>query len=218
LDQSTFICIPSTIYAPKLRLNYIHKKPTFSLNILYLTGHLRPRYSSKGGFNNNPTVAQFEAAYKSIIVHAEVKSPSSANCMALDDTSILIVSSTMNKTDNSQSELLNLLCSAGTDIEEDDDIITLYQHGKFIDDIVSYTAGFVVRKMTRVLLCEICLEELTSDKSASMLLDKKNRVGLITPSNDVISLCKIAEKVIRNYQGICQNNVVNKMTFISTTR
>jgi len=81
---------------------------------------------AKRGFNNNPTVAQFEAAYKSIIVHAEVKSPSSANCMALDDTSILSVSSTKNKTDNSQSELLDLLCSVGTDIKEDDDIITLY--------------------------------------------------------------------------------------------
>jgi len=43
---------------------------------------------AKGGFNNNPTVAQYEAAYKSIIVHAEVKSLSS---MALDDTSILRV-------------------------------------------------------------------------------------------------------------------------------
>lgn len=83
---------------------------------------------AKGGFNNNPTVAQFEAAYKSIIVHAEIKSPSSANCMALDDTSILRVSSTQSKTEHLQSELLDLLCSAGTDIEEDDEIITLYQH------------------------------------------------------------------------------------------
>jgi len=197
------------------------KQLQFILSYKFSQDHIEMLFSAiraKGGFNNNPTVAQFEAAYKSIIVHAEVKSPSSTNCMALDDTSILRVSSTQSKTENSQSELLDLLCSAGTDIEEDDEIITLYQHGEFIDDIVSYIAGFVVRKMNKVILCETCLNELKADKSASKLLDRKNRGGLIKPSNDVISLCKIAEKVIRSYQGICQNNVVNKMTLIAMTR
>ncbi|KAF0709709.1 Uncharacterized protein FWK35_00036202 [Aphis craccivora] len=66
-------------------------------------------------------------------------------------------------------------------MEEDDDIITLYQHGEFIDNIIKYIAGFVIRKMTRVLLCKICLKELIFDKSASMLLDRKNRGGLIKP-------------------------------------
>lgn len=66
---------------------------------------------AKEGFNNNPTVARFEAAYKGIIiVHAEVKSKSSANCMALDDTSILRVSSKIEKTDDKETELLDLLC------------------------------------------------------------------------------------------------------------
>ena len=48
---------------------------------------------AKGGFNNNPTVAQFEAAYKSIIINAEVKCPLTAKALALDDTSILRISS-----------------------------------------------------------------------------------------------------------------------------
>ncbi|KAF0732019.1 Uncharacterized protein FWK35_00033292, partial [Aphis craccivora] len=121
------------------------KQLQFILSYKFSQDHIEMLFSAiraKGGFNNNFTVAQFEAAYKSIIVHVEVKSPSSANSMALDDTSILRVSSTKNKTDNSQSELLDLLCSAGTDMEEDDNIITLYRHGEFIDDIVSYIAGF----------------------------------------------------------------------------
>ncbi|KAF0771760.1 Uncharacterized protein FWK35_00000388 [Aphis craccivora] len=49
LDQSTFICFLSTIYAPELRINYIHKKLISSLNKLYLTGHPRPRYNSEQG-------------------------------------------------------------------------------------------------------------------------------------------------------------------------
>jgi len=75
--------------------------------------------------------------------------------------------------------------------------------------------GFVVRKLNKVQRCETCLKELKANKSASRLLDRKNCGGLIKPSNDIIiSLCEIVEKVLLNYQGICQNNVVNKMTLI----
>ncbi|KAL4156095.1 hypothetical protein QTP88_000130 [Uroleucon formosanum] len=61
---------------------------------------------AKGGFNNNPTVSQFEAAYKSIIVHSKIKSSSSANCMALDDTTILRVSSSNIKVKDTQIQIL----------------------------------------------------------------------------------------------------------------
>jgi DNA transposase THAP9 len=90
---------------------------------------------AKGGFNNNPTVSQFEAAYKSIIVHSEIKSSSSANCMALDDTTILRVSSSNIKVKDTQSELLDLLCVAGTENLEDHNLLSIYQHSNFIDAI-----------------------------------------------------------------------------------
>ncbi|KAL4136407.1 hypothetical protein QTP88_007955 [Uroleucon formosanum] len=98
---------------------------------------------AKGGFNNNPTVSQFEAAYKSIIVHSEIKSSSSANCMALDDTTILTVSSSNIKVKDTQSELLDLLCVAGTDDLEKDNLLSVYQHSNFINDVVACIAGFV---------------------------------------------------------------------------
>ncbi|KAL4127030.1 hypothetical protein QTP88_011228 [Uroleucon formosanum] len=99
---------------------------------------------AKGRFNNNPTVSQFEAAYKSIIVHSEIKSSSSANCMALDDTTILRVSSSNIKVKDTQSELLTLLCVAGTDDLENDNLLSVYQHSNFINDVVACIAGFVV--------------------------------------------------------------------------
>ncbi|KAL4136414.1 hypothetical protein QTP88_007962 [Uroleucon formosanum] len=102
---------------------------------------------AKEEFNNNPTVSQFEAAYKSIIVHSEIKSSSSANCMALDDTTILRVSSSNIKVKDTQSELLDLLCVAGTDDLEYDNLLSVYQHSNFINDVVACFAGFVVRKI-----------------------------------------------------------------------
>ncbi|KAL4136394.1 hypothetical protein QTP88_007942 [Uroleucon formosanum] len=104
---------------------------------------------SKGGFNNNPTVSQFEAAYKSIIVHSEIKSSSSANCMALDDTTILRVSSSNIKVKDTQSELLDLLCVAGTDDLENDNLLSVNHHSNFINDVVACIAGFVVRKIKK---------------------------------------------------------------------
>jgi len=51
---------------------------------------------SMGGFNNNPTPTQFEAAYKRLIVHVELKVSSQANCTVQDYTPILTVSSSKN--------------------------------------------------------------------------------------------------------------------------
>ncbi|KAL4103385.1 hypothetical protein QTP88_018762 [Uroleucon formosanum] len=123
-------------------------------SIDYLAGqdHIEMLFSAiraKEGFNNNPTVSQFEAAYKSIIVHSEIKSSSSANCMALDDTTILTVSSSNIKVKDTQSELLDLLCVAGTDDLENDNLLSVYQHSNFINDVVACIAGFVVRKIKK---------------------------------------------------------------------
>ncbi|KAL4136459.1 hypothetical protein QTP88_008007 [Uroleucon formosanum] len=144
---------------------------------------------AKGGFNNNPTVSQFEAAYKSIIVHSEIKSSSSAHCMALDDTTILTVSSSNIKVKDTQSELLDLLCVAGTDDLENDNLVSVYQHSNFINDAVACIAGFVVRKIKKkTILCDTCAVEIEVGSSESKLLDQKNRGGLIKPSHDVVQI------------------------------
>jgi hypothetical protein len=52
---------------------------------------------SKRGFNNNPTVSQFEAVYKTFLVHAEIKTKISDSCLAQDNTSILKISSAKKK-------------------------------------------------------------------------------------------------------------------------
>jgi len=154
---------------------------------------------AKGGLTNNPTVAQFEAAYKSIIINAEVKCPISANAMALDNTSILRISSSKKKIYNEDSELLDLLCISGIDIIEPDNILAVYQHSTFLNDVVAYISEFVVHKIKKSILCELCTEALESEENISALILRKNRGGLIKPSFDVIEICTIAERVIREY-------------------
>ncbi|XP_070168809.1 uncharacterized protein [Polyergus mexicanus] len=45
------------------------------------------------GYNNNPNCIQFTSAYKRLLHHNEVKSSAAANCLPLDNTSLLTISS-----------------------------------------------------------------------------------------------------------------------------
>ncbi|KAL4136371.1 hypothetical protein QTP88_007919 [Uroleucon formosanum] len=109
--------------------------------------------------------------------------------MALDDTTILTVSSSNIKVKDTQSELLDLLCVAGTDDLEYDNLLSVYQHSNFINDVVACFAGFVVRKIkNKTILCDTCAVEIEVGSSESKLLDRKNRGGLIKPSHDVVQI------------------------------
>lgn len=44
---------------------------------------------SKGGHNNNPTARQFEAAYKRLLVHSEIRAPKTGNAIDLESIPIL---------------------------------------------------------------------------------------------------------------------------------
>ena len=64
-------------------------------------------------------------------------------------------------------------------------------------DVVSYIAGFVVRKTTVQISCDDCEMMLTSkSKDDAPLIDLKNRGGLIYPSKDTIRICNISERKI----------------------
>ena len=41
---------------------------------------------AKGGFNNNPDVAMFKSALRSLLVKSDITPSPSANCLELDDT------------------------------------------------------------------------------------------------------------------------------------
>ncbi|EZA59658.1 THAP domain-containing protein [Ooceraea biroi] len=51
---------------------------------------------SHGGYNNNPTVKQFKSAFRKILIHDELSTPSTGNCIPLEEIPILNVSSKKN--------------------------------------------------------------------------------------------------------------------------
>lgn len=201
--QGLILCLKSLINLTYELINGCYLK--FILSYKLSQDHLEILFSAiraKGGFNNNPTVTQFEAAYKALLVHAEIKSNSSANCLAQDSTSILKISSLKKKSPTEdQDAVLDLLCAAGSQhiVEDDDELLTVYQNSNYIKDVVGYIAGFVVRSILKRIQCEVCAKEIKSHKTNSLLLNKKNRGGLTMANADVVSICQVAERTVREY-------------------
>jgi len=67
--------------------------------------------------------------------------------MSLDYTSILRIPSSKKTIRNKDSELLDSLRISDTDIIEPDNILTVYQHSAFLNDVVAYISVFLVHKI-----------------------------------------------------------------------
>ncbi len=67
-------------------------------------------------------------------------------------------------------------------------------------EVIQYIAGFLVKKLKNVINCSYCSELLESKFNHSehdlSLISKKNRGGLLYPSQDLFRLCKITENFI----------------------
>ncbi|CAH1999228.1 unnamed protein product [Acanthoscelides obtectus] len=174
-----------------------HDKVTYKLS----QDHLEMFFSairSRGDFSNNPTAWHFENAYKRLLIHSEITTSDSTNCLAQDNTSILNV--TIESKNNSIFTTDLLYEQTESSDAEDELFIKNYNtiaNCTYICDIVEYIAGFISKKLVKALNCNECANALTSDNSLSLLLNKKNRGGLCKPSRDVVKVCICAEGLIK---------------------
>lgn len=191
------------------------KELEFLLTYKMSQDHLEIFFSairSRGGFNNNPTALQFESSFKRLLVHTEIMTSSGANCMVMDMTKILWVSSSTSKPVENSNIYLDMLCA---EIEDDDINFNTNQFNvlqQVVEDIVEYIAGFIVRKLSRKLICDECTEVLTrTNIESGSLINIKSRGGLINPSVDVIYLCKVAERIFNSYKSLIPTkpNIIN---------
>ena len=76
--------------------------------------------------------------------------------------------------------------------------------GAFIDNdelIECYIGGYICRKLSKKLTCEICVIALFCDENRSnsfnMLTDKKDNGGLVYPSSDVVKVISVTESICK---------------------
>lgn len=169
---------------------------------------------SHGGYNNNPISRQFIAAYKKLLIHAEIREGGLGNCTPLNQIDILNCSSSKQ---NSKDQINNS-CSASSNLlgtlKDNDDID--HDHDSFFanttlsqysEEVVTYIAGFMSRKLSKSLACEFCVGALFGLKENLMasLINIKDRGGLAYPSNDVIKICIVCEKIFKRESFSEQN-------------
>lgn len=206
------ICIESLkcfytkyIDVPEPSLNYLL---TYKLS----QDHIEVTFSavrSFGGSNNNPTARQFEAIYKRLLSHTEIKGSRFGNAIQLDNTSILNVSSvtTSNLNENleNSNEFITMLNSFDQSYIE---LFNSFSLPQFSDDVVAYIAGFVVKCLKKCIVCTSCLNLLEQEETVSLLQIRKTFGKLVNASNFVINICRTAEKYFRLF--LIKDNLFSK--------
>lgn len=181
---------------------------------------------SKGGYNNNPTIKQFKSAYIRLLCHHDIMTSDNANCISLDETHILNVSSARNK-------YVSIINSFSYENNNDDGYsvattpevnVCLREYPSkinyYISDIVGYISGFVVKKLEQKIKCEDCIIAIRNNSCFhdSFLSRQKCTGGLINPATDVVKICKTGERHFRVMQasGKLKNRNIMQQLLIQT--
>jgi hypothetical protein len=147
---------------------------------------------ARGAWNNNPNALQYQAVYKRLLLTHDIRDFETSNCLA-DSVEILSVSAKKQH----QIDPVAMVEDEYVVTEWDHDYIqTLWDLSPHVGNVVSYIGGFVVRRILKRQICAICSDHLTSPE-ISLLIAFKKRGKLINPSTEVIRICTVAEKVLR---------------------
>lgn len=99
-----------------------------------------------------------------------------------------------------------------TDLDHDYFSHTLFSLGtsEYKDEVIAYIAGYVTKKLIKILHCAECVDAVIakSTEKTYNLINIKSRGFLLSPSKDVLNICKKVENAIRIYLKI--NKVLNK--------
>jgi len=128
------------------------------------------------------------------MIHVHIV-PEEANCTVQDEIQILKSQIETEKSD-----------------EIFDKIFTLFDHdyespngwcwNEYNSEVVTYITGYVIKSIKNKIKCNMCRQSLESKENYSLLLKIKNRGGLLLPSPKVITICKVTERVIRQYKDL----------------
>ncbi|EZA62841.1 THAP domain-containing protein [Ooceraea biroi] len=181
------------------------KKMNFLLTYKMSQDHIEMFFSairSKGGHNNNPSAKQFCYAYRRLLHHTKLTILLHGNAIAQDNTDMLNIRYPNKGIDNIVNDFIESEKENEGDISDETFITERWCTSNYIKDVVAYIAGFVTRKVIKKIKCDICQKLLIGTDNVSALQERKCRGGLINASNDVITLCYIAEKVIREHSSV----------------
>lgn len=158
---------------------------------------------SRGGYNNNPNVKQFQWALRKLMFRNSVEAPQGTNCISFDNNhqhSVMsfVESAALAENENDDENHLN-------DIENLKSLINNCQSSYYKDNVLYYLCGFIVRKIDAKLNCEECCRLLIDDNSNlssyTHFTDFVSKGKLLRASSDVFKLVKF----MHNHLLLCES-------------
>ena len=195
--------------SPKLKYLLTYKMSQDHLELFFCA------MRSSLGANNNPTAREFTNSYRKMIIRHEIRGVG-GNCTAQDSTTILHVSSHLNKVrDSSDTDDLHLIRKYDLSVRRPTatdhdyaDIPNFSELSTYKMAVIPYIAGYTVRMVRRQLKCEECAEALTTGElMKGSFLEKKDRGGLVRPAPDVIKVCETAERCLQRLLKVTSGNL-----------
>jgi hypothetical protein len=187
---------------------------------------------SRGGSNNNPSAQQLKATWKRLLTHNQLKDIATGNCEPLDNCKLLSIARSVDRLHSSPDVTIDTvsylrrndleISQSQMDVADHDYVPNFQSLSRFVDNVVVYIAGFVARRLNAKIVCDQCKNALTKNDSNDdcfqsdfALIHLKNRGGLVSPSSDVIAVCKSAERCIRNHIGTNQRLLISNAVSIT---
>jgi hypothetical protein len=166
---------------------------------------------SCGGWNNNPTAMQVAFAYRRLLVRHHIEA-SNGNATVQDNTAILHVTRDSIKVGGTNVTISEVTAHRrlseaevfSSHLEHDySKIPDFIQLSRYLENVVTYIAGYVVKSVEKETHCDVCKSALLAvndiiSPTKFALLNTKNRGGLKKASQDVIVVCEATEKFVRH--------------------
>ena len=152
----------------------------------------------KNGNNNNPDIVQFRSALKKILLRASITASKYANCISFDNDDsppIFSLKWTKNRSTLSEQRIDAPSEDESFVLDISDDSISEHR-----ENALSYIAGWIVRKLIKLIDCEICCQNLMATdrtKRYLSLISLKDNGGLVYPSDDVVKIVMVCDKYFR---------------------
>lgn len=163
---------------------------------------------SMGGYNNNPTVQQFEAAFRKLLVHNDIVSPKSANCIEFG-TKILTVSS---QRPAKQTQNPTSLEQAVTDDDQINELEFDFIN-QYTDDAHSHSLAFRAsileskiikgKKSNQLFKCDKCIDAFIENEllEDSFIRFKSKTSSFTQPCKSTFEICKFVDTFLKFSEG-----------------
>lgn len=163
---------------------------------------------SMGGFNDNPTVQQFEAAYRKLLIHNNVVCSKKSNCIDIG-TKILSISSHRTAKPHNDSAV------SESDVDDfifDGDFESTF-HDQLVDGqqnhAIAYRASILEDKIIKakkprlIVKCEQCVDAFIENKLMEdrFIRFKSKDSDISQPCKSTFEICKFVDSFLSFFEG-----------------